>query len=96
MKNLKIIGKLILGISISVGAQWLSFIFFLILPVEIQRLDPFLNFSYDTYNSIGLAITVIGAILVSFRKKWPLAIGILLGLALWFPVLTTLLSIEGL
>jgi hypothetical protein len=96
MKDLKAIRDLVLGTIVGLGAQWLSLIILIILPIKIRQLDPISSLPYSAYNSIGLIIALISAAFFLKKRNWPSTFGILLGSLLWFPALTLLLGVSGL
>jgi hypothetical protein len=91
MKDLKTLGKSFLGIVVGICVQWLSFVFFASFP-QILQLDPL--FTRVSYTSIGVIVffTIITFVL---RKNRSLAIGIMIGTLLWYPLFLELLTLGG-
>ena len=92
MRNLKAIWLLFFGIVLSIGAQYLGGLVYSYLPVSFIEHDPAL---FILYTSLGLIITFLCAAYALSRRVYLLAVGILLGLMLWWPFLFIGMSASG-
>lgn len=95
MKTMVTVGKLVLGIVLGIGTQWLSLIFLLIVAIGILQSDPFTNFSGGSYTSVGLVISLICIGFFSWRREWTIVVGIVLGFVLWLPLFGIMLVSPG-
>ena len=89
------LGKLVLGIAFGIAIQWLSLVFLLIFAIGIFNSDPVAYFLGGSYTSVGLVISIICIGFFSWRKDWPIVVGILLGFFLWLPLFGIMLVSPG-
>ena len=82
----------LLGVLISIGAQYLGGLLYSFLPVSVIKYDPALSILYTT---AGLVITIICASYAMWQKKYIFVYGLFLGLILWYPFLMIGMSISN-
>jgi hypothetical protein len=88
MNIVKKIGLLILGIAVSVGAQWIG----TPLTVALQIPDPALTI---LYSSIGVLISLTFAVYFSWKKNWLFVSGVIIGIPFWWFFLLTWMTVTG-
>jgi uncharacterized membrane protein len=92
MQTRNAILSVLMGIAMSIAAQYVGFSVMSLLPIQIQRIDPAIDV---LYSSIGLIVSAVCALCFSLRKKWASVVGLGLGILLWWPVLMIGMAITG-
>jgi hypothetical protein len=80
-----------MGVVLSIIGQYVGFWITNLFP-SIQQFDPAISV---LYSSIGLVASVVSTAYFAIKRRWALAIGLALGVLLWWPFLILGMSITG-
>lgn len=95
MNTLKTLARLVLGIVLGIGIQWVSFALLVRFALGMLQSDPVAHFLAGAYTSIGLIISILCVGFFSWRKDWSIVVGIVLGFVLWILLFGIMLASPG-
>jgi hypothetical protein len=95
MKTLKTLAKLVFGIVLGIGIQWVSFALVISFALGMFNSDPVAHLLAGAYTSVGLIISIFCVGFFSWRKDWSIVVGIVLGFVLWILIFGIMLVSPG-
>jgi hypothetical protein len=88
MNIVKKVGLFILGITVSVSAQWVG----LPLTIALRIPDPALTI---LYSFIGILISIAFVVYFGWKKNWLFVSGVVIGIPFWWFFMLMWMTVTG-